>query len=64
MLPDDWYEQPTETIISKIKPEPDEWFDIELKGTAAEEFKELLRFEEHEPPVPEYQPYMNATHQR
>jgi hypothetical protein len=32
------------------------------EGAAPEEFEELPRFEEYEPPAPKYQPYMNATY--
>jgi hypothetical protein len=70
MPPEDWHggsvERPTETTTSEVKPKPDNWFEAgaEPEETAPEEFEELPRFEENEPPVPEYQPYMDATHQR
>jgi hypothetical protein len=56
MSPEDWHEQPTESISSEVEPKPDDWFETgaEPGETAPEEFEELPRFEEHEPPVPEY----------
>jgi hypothetical protein len=64
--PEDWYKPPTESTPSEVKPEPDNWFEIGTKPgeAASKEFEELPRFEKHEPPVPEYQPYMDATYQR
>jgi hypothetical protein len=39
-----------------MEPEPDDWFETGTKPgeMALKEFEELLRFEENEPPVPEY----------
>jgi hypothetical protein len=37
---------------------------MESERAAPEEFEEFPRFEEHEPPALEYQPYIDATHQR
>jgi hypothetical protein len=61
---EDWYDRLTEIIASEIEPELDNWFETsaESEGTAPEEFEELLRFEEHELPVLEYQSYMDATY--
>jgi hypothetical protein len=56
MLLEDWYNRLTETTASEVKPELDDWFETgaEPGETAPKEFKELLRFEERELPVPEY----------
>jgi hypothetical protein len=64
--PEDWYKPPTELIPSEVEPEPNDWFETgaESGEAAPKEFEELPRFEEHELPVPEYQPYIDATHQR
>jgi hypothetical protein len=62
ILSEDWHDRPTETIVLEVEPEPDDWFEI--GETAPEEFEELPRFEENERSVPEYQPYMDATHQK
>jgi hypothetical protein len=41
---------------SKVEPKPDKWFETGAKPgeSAPKEFEELPRFEEYEPPVPEY----------
>jgi hypothetical protein len=64
MPPEDWHEQPTESTPLEVELEPNDWFEIgpESKETAPKEFEELLRFEENERPVPEYQPYIDVTY--
>jgi hypothetical protein len=64
--PEDWYKPSTELTPSEIKPESNNWFETgaEPGEAALKEFEELPRFEEYEPPVPEYQPYIDAIHQR
>jgi hypothetical protein len=53
---EDWYKPLVELTLSEVEPEPDDWFKVgAAPGEAApKEFEELPRFEEYEPPVPEY----------
>jgi hypothetical protein len=64
MLLEDWYNRLTEITASEVESESDDWFETgaESGESALEEFEELPRFEEHEPPVPEYQPCMDAIY--
>jgi hypothetical protein len=62
MPPEDWHDKPTEITVSEVELELNNWFEI---GEAApKEFEELPRFEENERRVPEYQPYIDVTHQK
>jgi hypothetical protein len=56
MPPKNWYKPPAESTPSKVEPKPDDWFETgtESGEIASKGFEELLRFEENEPPVPEY----------
>jgi hypothetical protein len=56
MPPEEWYNRLTEVTVSEVEPKLDNWFETgaESGEVAPKEFEELPRFEEYEPPVPEY----------